>query len=230
MADNINWESYYRKEPEIWDFEPGSDPMEIHRCMAAWSVFPSKQVNSLLDVGCGNGYFCHWISAKKNIQKVVGADISEGRLTRASTRYPNIEFVHSDILHLPFTNSQFDVVASIEVIEHQLDPLAALKELSRVSRRWVVITVPNREVLQKALCPYCLKIFPYAGHLHSFDIDRVKEMANQAHLVSERVRTYSMSMERIKQPLPQPLRAMAAIILDMVKGNRGGFLVARLCK
>ena len=53
----IDWRAYYQKEAEIIDFNPEIDPAEIHRCLACWSVFPSEKAKSLLDVGCGDGFF-----------------------------------------------------------------------------------------------------------------------------------------------------------------------------
>jgi SAM-dependent methyltransferase len=50
----------------------------------------------------------------------------------------------ADIRHLPFRNSRFDVVFSCEVLEHIpfKDLPKALSELRRVSKKYVIISIP----------------------------------------------------------------------------------------
>jgi 2-polyprenyl-3-methyl-5-hydroxy-6-metoxy-1,4-benzoquinol methylase len=51
---------------------------------------------------------------------------------------------------LPFRNESFDLVVACEVLEHLDDPSSALRELHRVSRDWILASVP-REPLWRAL-------------------------------------------------------------------------------
>jgi SAM-dependent methyltransferase len=46
---------------------------------------------------------------------------------------------------LPFDNNSYDFVFSSHVIEHFPDPLKALREWVRVSRRYVVVVAPHRD-------------------------------------------------------------------------------------
>ena len=62
--EDIDWKAYYEAEPQVSDFDPSSDAIEIHRCKAAWSVFPRGRIESVLDVGCGDSFFCQWISGR----------------------------------------------------------------------------------------------------------------------------------------------------------------------
>ncbi len=231
MSGGIDWTAYYQEEPRVCDFDPDLDPAEMHRCMAAWSVFPSGKVESILDVGCGDGFFCRWISRKTRARRVVGADISAGRLARARSRYPEIEYVRGEIPCLPFRDGEFDLVSCIEVLEHLADPVEALRELARVARRHLVVTVPYRQVPRQAICPHCLMSFPTDGHLHAFDESKIQEIALAAGMSAERVRGYSLTVGNARIALPWPLGNVAGWILERVKKKRPGtFLAARMRK
>ena len=226
----IDWKAYYAKEPEVSDLDPAADAMEIHRCMAAWSVFPRGRVESILDAGCGDGFFCHWIREKTGARRVAGIDISEKRLERARWRYPVIDYLRGELPALPFKEGEFEVVTCIEVLEHQEDPAAAIKELARVARRFVVVTVPNRWPLRQTLCPHCLRTFPADGHLHSFDEERLEALARDAGLRPERIRSYSLTVGMICMAFPAPMRNAIGCVLDTLSRSPGTFLAARFSK
>src|SRR5262249_59414544 len=50
--------------------------------------------------------------------------------------------VCGSVLSLPFAADSFDVVLCLEVLEHLQDPLPAVRELSRVARRGLILSVP----------------------------------------------------------------------------------------
>ncbi len=227
---NINWKGYYEKEAEISDFSPMNDPSEIQRCLAAWTVFPRERISALLDAGCGDGFFCHWLSIRAQVYRIEGVDISQPRLIRAKSRYPNVQFVRSELLHLPYNDIEFDVVTSIEVLEHHENPIAALREFARVSRRYVVITVPDREARHSVLCPHCLKIFPASGHLHTFDHKRIAQMACQARLNLVRVRSYYPPMGATSNALPYWLGRILRTLELLIAPRSGSYLAALMSK
>jgi hypothetical protein len=74
---------------------------------------------------------------------------------------------------LPFRDRSFDLALAAEVIEHLPDHVRkqALAEMARVARTWVLLTVPNREVLERAqvCCAECGCIFHRYRHTASFD-------------------------------------------------------------
>ena len=68
--------------------------------------------------------------------------------------------VCADVTALPFSNKSFDTVLAAEILEHI--PFAevskALKELARVSRKSIVITLPHFSHFAPSIA---LKLFPY---------------------------------------------------------------------
>jgi SAM-dependent methyltransferase len=86
----------------------------------------------VLDLGCNNGYGTNLIGAAA--ASVIGCDVSESALADARRRFPAIDFRRIDGISLPIADSQFDLVASFQVIEHIADTGPYLAEISRVLR------------------------------------------------------------------------------------------------
>jgi ubiquinone/menaquinone biosynthesis C-methylase UbiE len=51
-------------------------------------------------------------------------------------------FVHCDCIKLPFDNKSFDTAVLGDILEHCVDPVAAIQEAARVAKR-LVLTVPE---------------------------------------------------------------------------------------
>ncbi len=98
---------------------------------------------SILDAGCGEGYFTSAIKAACPSADVVGVDASDGAVRYATERFgDSVSFRVGNIFALPFADDSFDVVLCSEVLEHLDNPAAAFSELRRIARRRVVLTVP----------------------------------------------------------------------------------------
>ncbi len=173
--------AYYEDGGRRFRCVPEFDPMELVRVRLVFRLMPSTAGGSALDVGCGDGYLCQQLRAR-GFRNVVGVDLAHSRLTYARGRSERGHFSQSDVYALPFGDGQFDVVTCVEVLEHLKEPKRAMRELARVSRRYVICTTPYRESLQANLCPYCQRTFPPAGHLQRFDESRFGEMGQAAGL------------------------------------------------
>ncbi len=175
----LDLRAYYEDSGERFRCVPEFDPRELVRVGLVFRLMPRRPGRSALDVGCGDGFLCEQL-AGRGFKTVVGVDLASSRLAYARDRRPQGQFAQSDINRLPFADGQFDTVTCIDVLEHQLDPVQAFRELARVSRRYVICKTPYREALPANLCPYCRRSFPPDGHLHSFDEDRFQRMADAA--------------------------------------------------
>jgi hypothetical protein len=116
------------------------------RFLADTDVAASERI---LDVGVtsdrtyqASNYLEAWYP-HKNMVTAVGLDDA----SFLCTQYPGMKFVIADGLMLPFCDQAFDVVHSSAVIEHVgslARQCAFVSECSRVARRAVFITTPNR--------------------------------------------------------------------------------------
>lgn len=88
----------------------------------------------ILDVGCGAGFLTNYLS--EHGYRVTGLDSSPESLAVAKRhdRTGRVEYVEGDAMKLPFPDQSFDVVASLDFLEHIHTPAAAIAEVSRVLR------------------------------------------------------------------------------------------------
>lgn len=99
---------------------------------------------SVLDVGCGEGVVTERIAQMAECP-TVGLDFDDERLRehwRARTG-SMLSFRPGSAYAIPFENDSFDVVCCLEVLEHLDRPADALREVVRVARRAVVLSVPR---------------------------------------------------------------------------------------
>ena len=102
-----------------------------------------RKDHRVLDVACGTGYGSNWLKSKVDL--VIGVDINETIIMYATKRYPGITFIKSNGKTLPFKDYSFDIIVSVETIEHVKDDQLFLKELHRVLRKGgqLLITTPH---------------------------------------------------------------------------------------
>jgi demethylmenaquinone methyltransferase / 2-methoxy-6-polyprenyl-1,4-benzoquinol methylase len=86
----------------------------------------------VLDACCGTGDLA--IGARSRGAEVVGLDFSERMLERAARKEPQIEWVHGDVLALPFEDASFDAVTVGFGVRNVEDLEAGVRELRRVLR------------------------------------------------------------------------------------------------
>ena len=133
-------------------------------------IQPTK---SVLDVGCGDGLFLSL--AKEKGAVCYGIDQSEAGIEKTKKRLgEGANLTTSNAVYdLPFSDGSFDVVTALDVLEHVLEPDKLLKELARISKDSVVVSVPNFSSLPARL--QCLigrvpeNNRPNKGHVYWFN-------------------------------------------------------------
>lgn len=98
----------------------------------------------VLDAGCGEGFVTQYIAERNPDLKITGVDLSREAIEYAKEHFgEKATFRTGSVYKLPFSDKSFDLVVCSEVLEHLDEPLKALQELKRVSRKHVLITVPR---------------------------------------------------------------------------------------
>jgi SAM-dependent methyltransferase len=93
----------------------------------------------ILDVGCGPGTITVDLATLVPEGQVTGIDAAAGVLAEARQEagrrdQANVRFETGDVYQLAFADGTFDVVHAHQVLQHLTDPVAALREMRRVSR------------------------------------------------------------------------------------------------
>jgi SAM-dependent methyltransferase len=123
-----------------------------------------EEVETIVDVGCGDGAITNALGRQWT---VTGVDSS-----RAALQHVTTEAVLADARELPFADASFDLALSSQMLEHLDDAAypAAVSELRRVTRTYLLISVPYREDLEMRMirCPACGRREHVWGHLRRF--------------------------------------------------------------
>lgn len=107
------------------------------------NLIASKNVDSILDVGCGEGFTLNRLKEKGIGKKLEGVEYLQAAIDLGKKSYPDILIKKGTIYELPYKDNSFDLVLCTEVLEHLKEPEVALKELIRVSKKYLVVSVPN---------------------------------------------------------------------------------------
>ena len=173
----MSFEENYYENMDLWDRTAASEA-DCERVATVARKVPAD-VRTVLDVGCGNGIFLHYLGVMKEhpFTRLCGADRSTIALSTVHT-----EQVKASIDSLPFTDGEFDAVACMEVLEHLPEETfqKAIHELSRVARRYILVTVPYNENLRLGLteCVSCgCRFHPY-NHVRSFNHHAMSSLFN----------------------------------------------------
>jgi ubiquinone/menaquinone biosynthesis C-methylase UbiE len=97
---------------------------------------------SILDAGCGEGELVRRGVLPAAVP-VVSLDLNAESLSYFRAHCGPRALVRASLDALPFADGRFDAALCLEVLEHLPDPAAALRELSRVTRKAVILSVPH---------------------------------------------------------------------------------------
>ena len=137
----------------------------------------------IIEAGCGSGYMVSYLQNKGYYP--AGVDLNAGPLTVAKNVFGAKNVQKGDIFRMDFPDSYFDVVWNEGVLEHFKinKSMEAVKEMARVSKKYVIIDVPNRYslfVVSKLLQKLFGK-WPY-GYEESYSILRLKRLMKRSGL------------------------------------------------
>lgn len=132
-------------------------------------------VDSIADIGCGSGLFLNYIMENIDISRLIGVDFSEDAM-----KMLRVDRKVGDITSIPLEEDSYDLVSALEVLEHlDLEEYARAKEeLVRVSKRYILISVPFAETLEDEFvkCPKCKTNFNKSHHKRTFDEQTMKTL------------------------------------------------------
>jgi len=112
---------------------------EIGRRLLAHLEFTKLEPLSILDIGCGTGFFTRLLSDKYKKSRVFATDLSESMVLHTQQAQPRRwpwqnkqQGAVSDAVALPFKDASFDLVASNLALQWVPDAEAMMREMRRV--------------------------------------------------------------------------------------------------
>ncbi len=142
---------------------------------------PARAGESFLDIGSELGYFVR-ILASRGLE-ATGVDISQVKVRKArfiaDTMEIKCRFFEMNAEKLEFGSNSFDWVLCSETLEHVIDDQRAVNEMIRVSKRHIIITVPQKSlfwrVLNRIRPVYGFKLAG-AGHLRDYTAEDLMQL------------------------------------------------------
>ena len=117
---------------------------------AAYLVDSLRPGMSLLDVGCGPGTISIDFAQRLAPGAVVGVDasadvVAQATAAAATDGATNVRFAVGDAYALDFLDDTFDVVHAHQTLQHVHDPVAVLREMSRVTKPGGVVAARDAD-------------------------------------------------------------------------------------
>ncbi|MBI3199982.1 MAG: class I SAM-dependent methyltransferase [Myxococcales bacterium] len=100
-------------------------------------------VESVLEVGVGEGFLSGYLSEKLPEKRFTGVDVNEADLARLRAKFSRIATHAANIYDVGRVPGRFDLVICAEVLEHVSDPDRALRALVDLKPKHLLLTVPH---------------------------------------------------------------------------------------
>jgi ubiquinone/menaquinone biosynthesis C-methylase UbiE len=138
--------------------------------------------DSILDVGAGEGFTLEMFRKNKIGKKIEGIEYMDDAFILAKQLHPKVSIKKGNIYELPYKRDSFDIVVCTEVLEHLDDPGKALQELKRVTKKYLVVSVPNEPLftIQRFLRgKNMLKLGDHPEHLQHWKSESFKKFVEK---------------------------------------------------
>ena len=107
------------------------------------SLLNNLQFESLLEVGCGEGYLLKRLEKRLQGLDLLATDISPEIIAKAELLIPEVPKLVASAYDLPLEDKSRDIVLACEVMEHVEEPSKLLVEAKRIARKHCIFSVPH---------------------------------------------------------------------------------------
>jgi ubiquinone/menaquinone biosynthesis C-methylase UbiE len=160
-------------------------------------IIQDLEFDSVIDLGCGEGHLLKSLSNLVDHKKSAAIEIDPDEVKDAVINLPNCDVRQASIYNIPFHDNSFELVICTEVLEHLDNPTLALNEISRVSSKYILLSVPREPmwcILNIMRFKYINKLGNTPGHLNHWS---AYNFAKFVSLISHKFKIVS-----IHKPIP----------------------------
>lgn len=163
-----------------------------------------KKDFTLLDVGCGCGFFLRVLRDKQLGGHILAMDISKPLLKKAKV-FRNADLIQASAEMLPFKNETFDIITCFQVIEHLSTPTRHLNDVYRTLNYGGIyyVTTVNKTILNLL---YKFKLFK-ADPTHINEMTK-RELSQLLRASNLKIIKLFSAFEGIKAFLPRTLKIL----------------------
>jgi len=143
MSEYCIYEGYnHRTEFATCEQTTHTDEFQNEVYFEARKLCVDSGYKTILDIGCGSAFKLVKYFRDK---RITGLEL-EPNLSFIRNKYPLYDFRESDFDNPP--TEQFDLIICSDVVEHVLGPDELLRFISKINFKHLVISTPNRDVIQ----------------------------------------------------------------------------------
>jgi SAM-dependent methyltransferase len=169
---NSTGEKYDQLWAGTWGDIQRLGPVHRRQSELLLRLITKLEVHTLLDVGCGSGDNLGLLARAMPHLLLSGVDVSEEALALAARRVPGVSLRQLDVQRKNL-NERFDLVMSVQVIEHLADDVTALANMAFMAKHWVLVTTMRGRMRKSELA---------IGHLRNYSDDELRAKAASAGL------------------------------------------------
>jgi SAM-dependent methyltransferase len=151
-------------------------PTSRHQRRIIANLLDPLPFSSVLDVGCGEGSLLAFLGERYRRRLLEGIDLAPAAVEQARRNFPSATYHVGELQCLP-AERRFDLVTSVDVLEHVEDDLGLLREIAARSARYVLCVT-----VQGTMRPGELEI----GHVRNYRPGELREKMVQAGLTPVR--------------------------------------------
>jgi len=140
--ESISTAAYNRGWETKWDDMKRYGPFSRHIRRILKDMIRPLKIESVLDVGCGQGSLLEELRTEFPYLKPCGVDFSKSAVELARQRIPDGRFWVSDITQGPLDET-YDLVVCSEVLEHIPDDIRAIQNLRQMTDKYLLISSPQ---------------------------------------------------------------------------------------
>jgi 2-polyprenyl-3-methyl-5-hydroxy-6-metoxy-1,4-benzoquinol methylase len=108
------------------------------------NIINERNLNSLLDVGCGDGVFLDYIKSNSKIENLFGIDTTQSSINDCQIKGLKNTFCCTTDEFINHQHVKFDLVTTFHVLEHISDPINFIGGLKKLIKQdgMIVISTP----------------------------------------------------------------------------------------
>ena len=186
------YDNLYRKEhgPDLnrpADYETIFESQVGHQeaRLNAFKPYLSKS-SKVLEIGCSTGHFLYHI--KNLVGEVVGVDYDKGAAKYAAERC-SCKTYSGDFNQIKFEPEYFDVVCSIQTLEHVQDPITFMRNIKKLVKKDGLIFVEVPNLYDPLLSIYANKIYNkfyfHNAHIYYFSVKSLQAVMKKAGIIGK---------------------------------------------
>jgi 2-polyprenyl-3-methyl-5-hydroxy-6-metoxy-1,4-benzoquinol methylase len=172
-------------------------PVTIKRLNEVLDSFePYRKTNKILDIGCGVGFMLE--QAKKRGWDVYGTEYTEKAIEICEAK--GIKMSKGKLDPAWFENESFDVITSLEVIEHINNPIEEVGHFRNLLRKGGLLyfTTPNFNAIERFILKDQYNIIGYPEHLCYYTPRTINYLLSKNGFSKKGLLTTGFSVTRIK--------------------------------